>query len=271
MDHPGDSAGDYAESNSIVTSKVMVGERVNDKRPEGAKRPGDRQKKHFGKRSRKWLIATVTAIIVGVVAGIILEETQPWFTKPAAAVDPTQVIFYEPWNTSNPTGNTLSNVRVAHTFVGFCWERSIVTNRSDAYRCISPAHRLLLDPCFANPFLISSNVTQIACPYPSPDSITLFQLTQKLPNLSSPIHKPPYKPTAPSSIWLLVLSDGKSCIAGGATVNVIGGELQNYYDCPGNGFLLYGYPQHTSSVWTILEQKNGSSSITAVPIAKAYY
>jgi hypothetical protein len=240
--------------------------------PRARKRPVNRQKKVFGKRWRKWLIGSVTGIIVAVVAGIILEETQPWITsQPAATVDATQVIFYEPWNTSNPSGNTLSNVPVAHTFVGYCWERSIVTNRSDAYRCVSPAHQLVLDPCFANPFLISSNATRVVCPYPSPDSITLLQLTRKLPNLSSPIYKPPYKPTAPSSVWFLVLSDGKNCIAGGATVNVIGGELQNYYDCPGNGFLLYGYPQHTSSVWTILEQKNGSSSITAVPIAKAYY
>jgi hypothetical protein len=58
---------------------------------------------------------------------------------------------------------------------------------------------------------------------------------------------------------------------GGGTVNVIGGELQNYYSCPGNGFLLYGYPQHSGSIWTILEQKNGSSRMTDVPIAKAYY
>lgn len=225
--------------------------------------------KHFGKRSRKWLIGITTGVVIAVVAGIILEVTQPWFTsQPAESIGATQVIYYEPWNTNNPSGNTLSNVHVAHNFTGYCWERSLLTNRSDAYRCVSPAHNILLDPCFASPFLTPSNATQVVCPYPVPDSIAVLRLTRRLSSISAT----PYKGFPPSRVWFLVLVDGADCIAAGATINIIGGELQqNYYVCPGSHFSLYGYPQHASSTWTILEQKNGSPSITYVPIAKAYY
>jgi hypothetical protein len=125
--------------------------------------------KLFGKRSRKSIISVASGIVVAVAAGIILEVTQPWITsQPSETVVNTQVIFYEPWDTSNPYGNTLSNVHVVHTFTGYCWEQSLVTNRADAYRCVSPAHNRLYDPCFASPFLISSNVTPDRVPRSQP-------------------------------------------------------------------------------------------------------
>ena len=242
---------------------------MDEQRAEGPKASSKRQKKLSGKRSLKGITATILAIFVAVVAGIILEVTQPWITsQPAATIQDTKVIFYEPWNTSNPNGNTLSNVHVAHIFSGYCWLRSLATNRSDAYRCISHAGNLLLDPCFVSPFLSPSSETQVACPYPSPGSVTVLRLNRPLSNISTA----PYKSTPPSSVWLLVLADGTRCFAATGTTNVIAGELrQNYYECPGSRYSLYGYPQHSSNLWTILEQKDGSSDITAVPIAEAYY
>jgi hypothetical protein len=217
---------------------------------------------------RKWLFGTrLRAIVTGIItligapaiAAIIATQVpQLWSTSPD---QPTQVIYWEPWNT-NADKMILNNVHVDHTVSGNCWESSIVTDRPDAYRCAT--QHAILDPCIAYPFLPTSELTEVACPYPDPDSITIIRLTRPLPHISGrkiPLH---------TNYWFITLADGTRCHAGGGTLEFIGNIVGAYYYCPGVGFPVYGYPDNSGRTWTILEQRPGVSGLEPVPIAKAY-
>jgi hypothetical protein len=129
---------------------------------------------------------------------------------------------------------------------------------------MSAADGTILDPCFAYPFGFPSELKEVACPYPDPDSITIIRLTQPLPQISG--RKVPFV----TDYWFLILADGMKCHAGGGTIEFIGGKVESaYYYCPGRGFPLYGYPDSSSSIWTILEQQK--SGLEPVPIATVYH
>lgn len=223
------------------------------------------------KRLRKWLFGTVSGIITLIVAPAIAAiiavlVLQVWPNPPD---QPTQAIFYEPWNTniSNNTNKiTLSNVHVDRTIAGYCWVSSIVTTRSDAYRCMTPTTNAILDPCFAFPFNIPSALTKVACPYPDPDSITIIRLTRPLPQPSG------RNASLPTEYWFIVLADGTKCLTAGGTTDFIGNKvvIGDYYYCPGVGFPLYGYPDTSGRIWTILEQRPGTAGLVPAPIARIY-
>jgi hypothetical protein len=221
----------------------------------------------FGTRLRKLITGVVTLIIaptIVLVIGALIFHW--WFIPPKGESEsPTQVLFYEPWNAANINKVTLNGIHVDHVTRGHCWESSIVTQRSDAYRCLTASGGAILDPCFADPFGLPSGSKEVACPYPSPDSITIMQLTQPLPKIS-------IRPSLPTVYWLLVLANGMECHAGGGTTESIGGEVESaYYYCPGHRFPLYGYPDSSSSTWTILEQPKDAPGLEPVPIARVYH
>jgi hypothetical protein len=225
------------------------------------------RKRLFGTRLRIILTGMITLVVAPAIAGLIVALVlHVWSVSPKTESEsPTQVIFYEPWDTVDISKITLSNVHIDHIIKGYCWESSIVTERSDAYRCMYAPNDDIIDPCFAYPFLPSSEVSEVACPFPDPDSITILRLTKPLPPIGV------RKAIFPTEYWFIVLADGMKCYAGGGTVGTIGGEVSGtYYYCPGYGFPIYGYPDSSSSIWTILEQKKGASGLEPVPIATAY-
>jgi hypothetical protein len=168
--------------------------------------------------------------------------------RPAA----TQVIAYEPWAV-----NTLApGIQVASTVKGSCWTSSGVSDRSDAYRCLSGNN--LFDPCFASPYVSSPG--QVACPYPSPESVTVINLTKPLPLQSLPGQQP--------NPWLLDLANGQQCFSHTGAVIEVGG-MPALFSCGPRASLL-GKPQRSNRTWTIYYQAQPGSSLTMVPIAKAY-
>jgi hypothetical protein len=231
------------------------------------------REKLFGTRTRKIISAVLgTPIVAGVVVGLILAVIVPWLQShpsPKSTII-TQVIHYEPWNVTNPAGTSLTNVKVARTLTGHCWERSVVTNRPDAYRCVEPlkgGRGSLFDPCIASPYQLPAHATRVVCPYPSPNFVTVIRLTRPLTHL---LHFP-RKALPPTTIWYLVLANGQKCEAAGGTVARIISHFKLYYYCPGNRFSIYNYPNRKGKTWTIFGQQSDSPNITTVAIARAYY
>jgi hypothetical protein len=166
----------------------------------------------------------------------------------------TRVLVYEPWASSG-----FAHAISAHaTITGQCFATSLTTGRDDAYRCTSGNE--LLDPCFSNPNSASGS-GQVACPYPSPDSVTIINLTAELPTA------PPGQASAPSP-WLVILTDGRRCwsTSGAAGFQVAG--LANTFAC-GGGLNLFGPPRR-GTTWTILHQAKGQATLTPTTIVTVY-
>jgi hypothetical protein len=170
-------------------------------------------------------------------------------------MSPTASAVFDPWTFA---GKLSSDLHIASKVTGVCWEESIAAPRLDAYRCAE--HNLILDPCFGSANGIPGN--EVVCAYPSPESVTVMQVTKPLPTFS-----------APSSLlhpWLIVLANDELCyFAAGATTNPAGLRLN--YGCNRNGDVLYGNVNERNSIWTVFEQNNRSATMTQVPIVKAYY
>ena len=169
-------------------------------------------------------------------------------TKPAS----TQVTVYEPWA---PQG-LAQGIRPASTVRGYCWESSLGSIRSDAFRCMTGND--IYDPCFASPYAPG----QVACGYPSLTSVTIIKLTRALPQAGTvPSGKQP-------NPWLVVLQNGQRCwVNTGAGIEV--GGMTQTFACR-NGASLFGSLQRNERIWTIFYQAKSGSSLTPAPIAKAY-
>ena len=88
-----------------------------------------------------------------------------------------------------------------------------------------------------------------------------MRLTRPLPIFSAPSSLP--------TPWLLVLADNERCyyLTGGTLTP---GGLRLNYGCAG-GNNLYGNINKAYRIWTIFQQRNGSSDMTQAQIAEAYY
>ena len=220
---------------------------------------GDRSRRSMWKRLtgsplRKLLAALgaiVTAVVVTVITSIV---TGLLAGGKSTKMVLTQPVFFQPWIGS---GHISSDNHIASTVKGSCWEGSIVSTRSDAFRCIEGD--VILDPCFANPYdgYLSG---MVACPIPSPDSITLINLTKRLPRISA-------ASAGSRNVWLIILANGERCFRA-SEMFITPGGLRNNYKCRTGD--LYGNLQHTGHTWTIFEQRHGSPNMTLVPVAKAY-
>jgi hypothetical protein len=198
--------------------------------------------------------------IVGIAVGAIAAVLGAWAAGALSGggVTTTQQIYYQPWDVTGSVGLS-SDVHVYSRVSGYCWELSLATDRPDAYRCID-AGNLILDPCLSNPY--EGNLsTQVVCPSPSLQSVTLVTLTNPLP-------KGPVESNAPRYPWLIVLADGERCMAFTGASLVAGGMRENYL-CPGAG--LWGNVDRSGPLWTIFSLQQGSSDIIQATIAQAYF
>lgn len=83
----------------------------------------------FGTRLRAILTGIATLVIAPAIAAILASYApQLWSKSPE---QPTKVIYYEPWNTSDLNKIALSSdVHIDRTISGHCWVSSIVTGAS---------------------------------------------------------------------------------------------------------------------------------------------
>ncbi len=182
-------------------------------------------------------------------------SSTPGAARHAAGPATTQVQVYEPWAPSGLAHGFRSHATVN----GRCFSTAITSARDDAFRCMSGNY--LLDPCFSNPYQSSGAPVQVACPYPSPDSVTIISLSSALPTL-------PASQASTPTPWLLILTAGQKCWStAGAAATQVGG-MTNTFVC-GRGVNLFGQPQR-ATIWTIFEQTKAPTNLTLTTIAKVY-
>jgi hypothetical protein len=211
-----------------------VGEGSNQK-PRGLRRLW---KALTGSPSRR-VLSALGAVFTAVIAAIVSSLVAGWFTGSHSTSTAPQLIYFEPWTSNGISGE----IHIASTANGTCGEQSDVSSRPDAFRCIEQ-NGVILDPCFTSPY-VSNGIdvaakNQVACPFPSPGSITVLRLSQPLPDTSQTGSADASRP------WLIVLTNGESCRNSGpyGGITTAGGLEENYF-CPNGG--LFGYPQRNTA------------------------
>jgi hypothetical protein len=126
------------------------------------------------------------------------------------------------------SGALTPGLSIRQTRRGYCWTGSLVTGRSNAWRCFTG--NFIRDPCFSDP---SDGVPVVVCPRaPTDRRLLRIRLTKPLPwgyGNSGRLSRYP---------WTIVRRDGVACnFATGATV-VVRGKRLNYL-CA-NGSYLWG-------------------------------
>lgn len=155
----------------------------------------------------------------------------------AATSARTQIVVYTPFTID---GGLKVGVKIVKIDSGSCWEGSLNSARSDAWRCTSDRSNALYDPCY------SGTVTWVACEGSSPKGLIRLNLTKPLPRSKA---NPPLNTnkTDPAEV---TLAHGVTCgFSTGATGTVAGLRLN--YGCS-NGAWLVGDPIRTSALWRIL-------------------
>ncbi len=135
--------------------------------------------------------------------------------------------------------------------------------RSDAYRCSldSPAAdgSTLADPCFAGP------AGRLACVAEPGGEATVVTVTEPLPENGHSEAVPGEEPPP----WAMTLASGETCaFASGATASV-GSQRLNYF-CDAD-VLVYGKPDRSAPVWTVMVADEGSSTLRASSVSVAWF
>lgn len=267
---PREQSGAQASASSSVNSSAEDKSVTLSSDKEQEARHNSAEKKHPDENSRslrklmkrlnptplpELLFNSLVSIVVAAIAGFLAAWALGLLSS--GGVDTTQQIYYQPWDVTGSAGLS-SDVHVYSRVSGYCWELSITTDRSDAYRCIYK--NTILDPCISSPYkgILS---TQVVCPYPGLQSVTLISLTEPLPKASAESSGPPYP-------WLIVLTDGDRCTAFSGAAPLTAGIRENYL-CNNAG--LWGNVDRSGQLWTIFRLQKGSSDVIQASIAQAYF
>jgi len=144
---------------------------------------------------------------------------------------------------------------------GFCPSGSEATPRREAWRCFSG--NLVLDPCFSS----SRKRGIVVCPEaPWLNGGVEIHLTKPLP-----AHGNHASPSTSLRPWALELATGLRCLFAGGATNVVEGKRLNYF-CPAASEQgLWGFPDRTSTPWTILIAPFGATKLSEqVGIGRAW-
>lgn len=174
----------------------------------------------------------------------------------SSAPTQTQVITLSPWS---PGGTPATSITVTGRANGSCFGTAESTMRTDAWRC--SAGDRILDPCFSP----DSNPadTSALCLDGSPDRMVELTVAGGFPGNNN--HMPGGPDIEPI---VLVLANGARCsFAGSATLTLAGQRLN--YGCD-KGASLYGYPDKTTTLWTISYAAPGSGASISTPITTVY-
>ena len=172
-------------------------------------------------------------------------------TSSTSTAQPTAKQIYSP---ANASGGLAVSARSAG---GSCFGSSIVTTRTDAYRCMSGNQ--IYDPCF---FV---NQSQVLCPKSGPwTNRGLLLNVGTLP--STPGTQDQGTKGQP---WAIQLGSGSKCLAISGATDVIAGQRLGY-DCSG-GVGLYGNVQRSGLAWMIYAGTPHSATLSLRPIAVAWF
>nr|WP_275418798.1 serine/threonine-protein kinase [Streptomyces sp. SID13666] len=196
------------------------------------------------------------ATVVPAVGTPSPSKAAPASTEPPQAPKRTQVRDIRPWTAD---GMPADGINVTGETIGTCWGSSEATMRVEAWRC--SAENEILDPCFAP--APGPEYTVLLCMGTTPDRMVRLTVTEPLPGNNN------HMPGGPVIDPIIIdLADGISCRMMTGATTVQAGERQNY-GCTDGGS-LYGVPDKTGSVWTIVYRRANTAAARNVPIVAVY-
>ncbi len=186
---------------------------------------------------------------------------QPAATQTAALAQ-TVVHIYAPYSAEG----TLT-VPVTKTAAGECFTGSIISQRSDAWRCNDGNE--LQDPCFAAVL----NARSVVCPQNGPWSgqVLRIMLAKGLPSSGANILRDnnATKPPLTDPAWAIELSRGSRCLFLAGTSSIVA-DLRQNYECSG-GLSLYGNETRSSEPWTIFGRHGSTGQLTPETIVAIWF
>jgi hypothetical protein len=155
---------------------------------------------------------------------------------PALAAAPTRVAIFAPWTTRG----LQRGLRIYAKVSGTCATRSLVTSRTDAWRCI--AGNDTYDPCFAG----SPQKSVAACPQtPFSNTVVLFRDSK---SLDAKQKSTTFSIRTLGEPWALRLDGGDTCVFTTGATEVIAGKRMNYA-CAKSGWVV-GLVDRSTQPWT---------------------
>lgn len=162
--------------------------------------------------------------------------------------------LYKPFST-NPTEKITSAMQ--KQVKGQCWQQSQRIKREDAWRC--QYEERTIDPCFIQ---THGNHKEARCPQsPWDNERVVIALDNPVENLNR--ESLDFSRTLP---WGLELSTGEKCLS--VEEGRFFDNMPVRYVCDEKS-ILFGSLQRCKTLWTILQQKNGS--VETVEIEKAWF
>jgi hypothetical protein len=185
-------------------------------------------------------------------------------TAATTQASPTQtaVHIYAPYSAE---GKLI--IPVSKTSAGSCFTGSIISQRSDAWRCMEGNE--LQDPCFA----AALDSHSVVCPENGPWSgqVILITLAKGLPSSGANILRDnnPSKPPLTDPAWAIELVGGQHCVFLAGTSSIVA-ELRDDYSCTG-GLSLFGNESRTTEPWTIFGRHGSTGQLTPETIKSIWF
>ncbi len=159
----------------------------------------------------------------------------------ALALAATSVVLVTPW----ANGTLRHDLTVSERATGYCWSRSLATDRLHAWRCM--AGNDIYDPCFSE----SASSKIVACVKgPFSKDVALMRLTKPLPQARDVVDTTSELRglRLRGEPWGLRLSDGETCVYVTGATDVVAGMRLNYACTNGWGI---GLPDRVTASWEV--------------------
>jgi hypothetical protein len=178
-------------------------------------------------------------------------------TTTAAVPTASVALVLDPFTDKGPA----PGIHVVLKRTGTCQTSNVDFGNAQAYRCFldvnEPDGDGIEDPCFEDPI---DTAQPLLC-LDDPDGKHTVAVTSRKELDSN-------DPPPDSDPWFVQLADGTMCSGmGGATFTLQG--LRANYGCVGGG-TLFGDPDTSAPVWTMLYQPKGSTSAAHVAVSKTW-
>jgi hypothetical protein len=153
----------------------------------------------------------------------------------------TNVVLVSPWS----NGNLRHDFTVSEKVTGYCWVRSLATDRPDAWRCM--AGNDIYDPCFSQS---ASSKTAACMKGPFSKDVVLMRLTKPLAHTRDVVDSTSELRALRlrGEPWGLRLLDGQTCVYMTGATDVVAGMRLNFACTHGWGL---GLPDRSTAIWEV--------------------
>ncbi|MGA9315422.1 MAG: hypothetical protein WBV77_12430 [Solirubrobacteraceae bacterium] len=210
----------------------------------------------------RWVAVAGVAFMSGCGSSATKTVTVQQAISQTTATTQTAVHIYAPYSAEGKL-----TVPVTKTVAGECFTSSIISQRSDAWRCNDGNE--LQDPCFAAVL----NAHSVVCPQNGPWSgqALRIKLAKGLPSDGANILRNDHADNDPQTdpAWAIELTSGARCLFLAGTSSIVAG-LRQSYECTG-GLSLFGNEARSSEPWTIFGRHGSMGQLTQETVASIWF